>query len=137
MGRDRAQNHMNNAVAWMAEQVCPLLPYIGVHACAAGADLYLVGIAGWIFGGVGLLMLMGISEEIETRKVARRPPQMAGAAPLPQPNGDASTHPAAGASDDSRLASRRRQRSRFRHLRRLNPIDSRQDTGKRVQSIHQ
>lgn len=63
---------MNSVVLWMADQTCPLLPYIGLQACATGTDLYLVGVAGWIFGGVGLLMLMGISEAIEDRKATPR-----------------------------------------------------------------
>lgn len=63
---------MNSVVLWMAEQICPLLPYIGLRACTATTDLYLVGVAGWIFVGLGLLMLMGISEAIEERKAAQR-----------------------------------------------------------------
>jgi hypothetical protein len=61
---------MGGVAFWMAEQICPLLPYLGLHACTTGTDLYLVGVAGWIFGGIALLMLMGISEEMESRKVA-------------------------------------------------------------------
>jgi hypothetical protein len=52
----------------MADQVCPLLGYFGVHAC----NLHLVGVAGWIFSGIALLMLMGISDHIKNRRAARR-----------------------------------------------------------------
>lgn len=62
---------MDSAVLWMADQICPLLTYIGLSACTAKTDLYLVGVAGWIFGGLGLLMLMGISEATEDRKAAQ------------------------------------------------------------------
>lgn len=62
---------MNNLALWMAEQICSLQPYLGLHACGAVADHYLIGVAGWIFGGIFLLMLMGISDEIERRKAAR------------------------------------------------------------------
>ena len=61
---------MNGVVLSMADQICPLLPYVGLRACSAATDLYLVGVAGWVFGGIGLLLLMGISEVIEDRKVS-------------------------------------------------------------------
>lgn len=57
---------------WMADQVCPLLAYVGLGACTPKTDLYLVGVAGWIFGGLGLLMLMGIAEAIEDGKAERK-----------------------------------------------------------------
>jgi len=63
---------MDNLAFWMAEQICSLLPHLGLHACGAAADQYLIGVAGWIFGGIILLVLMGISDEIERRKAARR-----------------------------------------------------------------
>ena len=56
---------------WMSDQLCPLLPYVGAHACWTSSDQYLVGMAGWIFAGTILLMLMGISENIESRKAER------------------------------------------------------------------
>jgi len=66
-----AQSEMDSLALWMAERICSLLPYLGLYACGAVADQYLVGVAGWIFGGILLLMLMGVSDEMERRKAAR------------------------------------------------------------------
>lgn len=66
-----AQSEMDSLALWMAERICSLLPYLGLHACSAVADQYLVGVAGWIFSGILLLMLMGVSDEMERRKAAR------------------------------------------------------------------
>ena len=70
-GRGLAQERVESLALWMSEQLCPLLPYVGAHACWTSSDQYLVGIAGWIFAGTILLMLMGISENIENRKAER------------------------------------------------------------------
>ena len=67
-----AQERVESLALWMSDQLCPLLPYVGAHACWTASDQYLVGMAGWIFAGTILLMLMGISETIESRK-AKRP----------------------------------------------------------------
>jgi hypothetical protein len=56
---------------WMADHVCPLLAYFGVHACTTTTNLHLVGVAGCIFSGVALLMLMGISDHFANLWAAR------------------------------------------------------------------
>ena len=66
-----AQERVESLALWMSDQLCPLLPYVGAHPCWTSSDQYLVGIAGWIFAGTILLMLMGISENIESRKAER------------------------------------------------------------------
>jgi hypothetical protein len=66
-----AQERVESLALWMSDQLCPLLPYVGAHPCWTASDQYLVGMAGWIFAGTLLLLLMGISETIESRKAER------------------------------------------------------------------
>ena len=111
---------MNGVVLWMADQICPLLPYVGLRACSAATDLYLVGVAGWVFGGIGLLMLMGISEVIEDRKGSQRkqasqkPHRTSFSAQL------AIIEPTLQLTQHS-FAARRSTHKRVRPLKRLNP----------------
>lgn len=127
---------MDHVVSWMAEQVCPLLPYLGLRACTTATNLYLLGVASWIFGGVGLLMLMGISEAIEERKAARRAHiaktshvvKLTGNAPIQQTSPNAE-HPV--------VATRRPLHSRVRSMSRRNFGDQRADAPKRIRSAHQ
>jgi hypothetical protein len=62
---------MNSLVLWMAEQVCSLSLHIGLSACSTTSNFYQVGVAGWIFGGFGLLMLLGIAEAFVHRRAAQ------------------------------------------------------------------
>ena len=122
---------MDDLAVWMAAQICPLLPSFGLHACGAPNDLYLVGVAGWIFGGIGLLMLMGISDEIENRKAARR-------AQVAKETLKLTSHASIQHSAEVPLVAKPRLvRSRVRSLRRPNPFHDRADAEKRVQSGHQ
>ena len=122
----------------MAAQICPLLPSIGLQACGAANDFYLVGVAGWIFGGIGLLMLMGISDDIENRKAARRAQitkdsfalKLTSDAPIQL---QATSHSA----EAPLVAKSRPLHGRVRSLRRPNLIHDRADAEKRVQSGHQ
>ena len=63
---------MGRFAFWMADQVCPLLASVGIHACSTTTNLQLVGVAGWIFSGICLLMLMGISDHIANSRARRR-----------------------------------------------------------------
>jgi hypothetical protein len=63
---------MDSLAFWMADQVCPLLVFLGIHACIPTTNLHLVGVAGWIFSGVALLMLMGFIDYMANRRAARR-----------------------------------------------------------------
>ena len=62
---------MDNLAIWMAHQLCPLLSQVGFRVCAPVGNQYLLGIAGWIFCGAGLLMLMGIAEHVKIRIATR------------------------------------------------------------------
>jgi hypothetical protein len=63
---------MNSLVLWMAEQVCSLSAHIGLSACSTTNNFYQVGVAGWIFCGFGLLMLLGIAEALAHRNAAQK-----------------------------------------------------------------
>jgi hypothetical protein len=65
---------MDGLVFWMAGQVCPLLPAVGIQ-CGGTSDQYLIGVAGWIFSGVAILALMGFCERFaRNRRMARSSP---------------------------------------------------------------
>jgi hypothetical protein len=124
---------MNGVAFWMAEHVCPLLTYLGLHACSTATDLYLVGVAGWIFGGIGLLMLMGISDEIETRKATRRMVQTSHALELTR---NAPIQQMPQSAERPVPAKRRPIHHRVRSMSRRNPVDHRADPPKPIRSAH-
>ena len=121
---------MDNVAFWMAEQVCPLLPYLGLHACSATTDVYLAGVAGCIFGGVALLALMGISDEIENRKAALRA-QIEERSRVLKLTREAPIQQISHSPERPVLAKRRPPHSRVRSMGRRNPVDHREDAPKR------
>jgi hypothetical protein len=111
---------MASLALWMADQVCPLLAYFGVHACTTTNNLHLVGGAGWIFSGIALLMLMGIADHIANRRAARR----AGASGAPFALKLARRAPPQiyeTQRNREPLVAQRRPFYRLRHVRRRNP----------------
>ena len=136
MSLSLAQKSMGNIAFWMADQICPLLPYLTLHACSATTDLHLVGVAGWIFGGVGLLMLMGISDDIECRKAARRT-QVAKRPLVLKLTSDAPIQQTSPNDERPALAERRPLYSRVRSINRRSFVSQREDAAKRIRTAHQ
>lgn len=111
---------MNSLVMWMAEQICPWLQHFGFLSGAV-PNPYLIGVAGWIFGGIGLLALMGISEHLESGKAKLREAKVDDTRPLlllaqemPVQHSQISAH---NAGSGERMASLRHTRRRARRHR--------------------